>query len=159
MWFVYIMRTNKTGAPYVAMETEVVERVMQIAEVGKDDVFYELGSGDGRLVISAALRGATAYGIEIDYLRVLYSKIWIFFLGLANAKIIHKNIFEIDLGNASVIHAYLLPATNKKLEEKLARELKKGTRVVSVGFEFPSWKPVKIDPRGTIYGPIYLYKI
>jgi hypothetical protein len=57
LWFPYVRRTTKNGAPFVAMEPDVVERVMKLAEVKKGDVFYDLGSGDGRLVIAAALQG------------------------------------------------------------------------------------------------------
>lgn len=155
----YAMRTTKHGAPFVPMEASVVGRVMTLTEVGSNDVFYELGSGDGRLVIAAALRGAKSFGIEVDFLRVLYSRVWIFLLRLKNAAIIHGDIFKVDLSQGTVICSYLLPETNEKLEPKLERELAKGTRVVSVGFEFPNWKPVRVDPRGTIYGPIYLYQI
>lgn len=156
-WVPYIMRTNKFGAPFVPMEPEVVNRVMELAEVKKDDVFYDLGSGDGRLVIAAALRGAKSFGVEIDQLRVLYSRIWLWLLRLKNAEIIQKNFFEVDLSKATVICLYLLPETNEKLREKLEKELKKETRVISVGFDVAGWEPVRIDPRGTVYGPIYLY--
>ncbi len=142
------------------MEPGVVERVMRIARVGKGDVFYDLGSGDGRLVIAAALKGAKAYGVETDNLRVLYSRLWIKILRLEKkAKIIHDNIFKTKISNATVVCIYLLPETNKKLKKVLKKKLKKGTKVVSVGFRIAGWKPKLIDPRGTIYGPIRLYVI
>ena len=157
-WGPRVMRTTKDRAPFVPMEPEVVGRVMDLAKVGKGDVFYELGSGDGRLVIAAAMQGAEAYGVEIDKLRVWYSRVWIKLLRLKNAKIICEDIFKTDLRKATVVCLYLLQETNERIQEKLEKELKKGTRVVSVAFDFPGWKPVKIDPRGTIYGPIYLYQ-
>lgn len=159
LWFPYIMYTSKNGAPFVTMEPGVVERVMKLAAVKKGDVFYDLGSGDGRLVIAAALRGAKAYGVEIDWLRVFYSRLWIFWLRLKNAQIIRKNFFKTDLSRADIVCLYLIQETNEKIQDKLERELKKGTKVISVAFTFPGWQPIKIDPRGTIYGPIYLYKI
>lgn len=159
-WLPYILSTGKHGAPYVGMEPEVVQRVMEIAEVGPNDVFYELGSGDGRLVTAAALRGAKAVGIEIDKLRVFYSRLWLKILRLtSHAQIWQQNIFDTNLSPATVICTYLLPETNAKLEEKLKRELKKGSRVVVVSFPFPNWQPEKVDPRGTIYGPIYFYRV
>jgi len=159
LWIPYIQRTTKAGAPFVAMEPEVVERVMKLAEVKKGDVFYDLGSGDGRLVIAAALHGAQAYGVEIDWTKVIYSRIWIYILRLRKqAKILHKNFHNINLKNADVVSLYLLQETNQKLKEKLKKELKPGTRIISTAFTFEGWKPEKIDSRGTIYGPIYFYK-
>lgn len=160
LYYPYAMRTYQHGAPFVPMEPQVVERVMQLAKLKEGEVFYELGSGDGRIVIAAAMRGAKAYGVEIDLLRVLYSRLWIAILRLgAHAQIIHRNFFEVDLSSADVVCSYTLEETNEKLGPKLIRELKPGARVVSVGFQFPNWIPDRIDPRGTIYGPIYLYLI
>lgn len=158
LWVPYIMRTGKIGAPFVPMEPDVVNRVMEIADVKNGDIFYDLGSGDGRLVVAAALRGAQAYGVEIDTLRVWYSRFWISILRLGkNAKIIQKNIFDVDYSAANVVSLYLLQQTNEKIEEKLKRELKPGTRVVSTAFTFPDWEPADINLNGTIYGPVHLY--
>jgi hypothetical protein len=160
--FQLIYRRNQTssyGAPFVPLTPDVVNTVMEIADIKNNDVFYDLGSGDGRLVIAAALRGARAYGVEIDKYRVWYSRVWITLLGLSkNATIIQTNIFDVDLSGADIVTAYLLQETNDKLEPKLDRELKKGTRVIGIAFNFPSWKPKKVDPRGPVYGPVYLYE-
>lgn len=154
----YLRSGTKHGAPFVPMEQEVVSRVMKLAEVGKGVTFYDLGSGDGRLVIAAAMRGAKAVGVEIDTIRVLYSRFWLRILGLHSAKIIKGNLFEQDLQDADIISLYLLEETNKKLRPKLEKELKPGTLVVATGFQIPGWEPVKVDPKGTAYGPIYLYR-
>ena len=151
------MRTSDIGAPFVPMEPDVVQRVLKIAGVGPKDIFYELGSGDGRLVIAAALKGAKAYGLEVDKAKVAYSRFWIWLLRLPNAKIFQKDIFKHSYEDATVVCLYLLQDTNERLQEKLEKELKPGTRIVSVAFTFPEWKTTKIDPHGTIYGPIYLY--
>lgn len=154
------LHTTDAGAPYEGMSPDVVARVMGMAEVGKKDVFYDLGSGDGRVVIAAALRGAKAFGVEIDRLRVLYSRLWLKILRLdKRAKIIHKDVFKSKISDATVVCTYLLPETHEKLKKKLKKELKKGTKVVAVGFRYKDWKHKKIDPRGGNYGPIYLYKI
>lgn len=157
--FNYWWLTYTKDAPWVPMDADVVERVMKIAKIGPQDIFYDLGSGDGRLVIAAAMHKAEAYGIELDKLRALYSRAWIWILGLAKeAKIINQNIFEVDISEATVVCAYLIPHTHQKLKNKLAK-LKKGTRIVAVAFEFEGWTPVQVDPRGTIFGPIMLYKV
>lgn len=157
LWFIYIMRTGKNGAPFVPMEPVIIERALNLANIKEGEVFYELGSGDGRIVIAAALRGANANGIEIDKLRYLYSSMWIKLLRLNNASILNDNLFNVNLSDANIVLTYLLEETNQKLEEKLQKELKKGTRVIGVGFPFPGWNPVKVDPYGPVYGPIHLY--
>jgi 16S rRNA A1518/A1519 N6-dimethyltransferase RsmA/KsgA/DIM1 with predicted DNA glycosylase/AP lyase activity len=152
--------TDGKDAPFVPTDPDVVQRVMKIAEVGETDVFYDLGSGDGRFVIAAAMKGASSYGVELDQLRVWYSRFWIWILRLGkNAKIINKDIFDVDFSNATVVCLYLLQETNNKIQKKLEKELKPGTRVVSVAFEFEDWIPEKTDPRGVIYGPLRLYII
>lgn len=155
----YLGRAARHGAPFVPMEKEVVSRVMKLAEVGPGKTFYDLGSGDGRLVIAAAMQGAEAVGVEIDAIRVLYSRFWLKILGLPNAKIIKGNLFDIDLSDADVVSLYLLEETNEKLKPKLEKELRPGTLVVTTGFPIPGWKPIRVDPKGTAFGPIYLYKI
>jgi hypothetical protein len=91
---------------------------------------------------------------------VLYSRIWIFILRLRKqAKILHKNFYDVNLKNADVVSLYLLEETNEKLKNKLKKELKKGARIIATGFIIPGWRPGKVDFRGTIYGPIYLYRI
>lgn len=159
-WGPYVMKTTKKGAPFVPLEPEVVEEVMKLAQIKKDDVFYDLGSGDGRLVLAAALRGAKeAYGIEIDALRVFYSQLWLKVMHCQNAKILKQDIFKTDLSKATVVTLYLLQETNDKLAEKLKRELPKGTRIVSIAFSLPNWEPTKVSPIGPIYGPTYLYEV
>lgn len=156
----YLGRAAHHGAPFVPMERDVVSRVMNMAQVEPGKVFYDLGSGDGRLVIAAAMRGAKkSVGVEIDTIRVLYSKFWLKILRLANAKIMQGDLFKMDLSDADVVNLYLLPETHEKLIPKLKKELKKGTLVVATAFQVAGWKPIKVDPRGTVYGPIYLYKI
>lgn len=154
------LHTQDAGAPYEGMDPGVVSRVMSIAHVGPKDVFYDLGSGDGRLVIAAAMLGAKAYGVEIDRLRALYSKLWLKVLRLdKRAKIIHGDVFKAKVSDATVVCTYLLPETHDKLKKKLKKELKKGTKIVAVGFEYKGWKSEKFHPKGGHYGPIYLYKI
>ena len=155
-------RNNTTvfGAPWVPLEPHVVKRIFELVKIKPGEIFYDLGSGDGRMVIAAASQGAKAYGIEVDPWRVWYSRFCIFIFGLSGrAHIIQKNIFDVDLSNADVVTIYLLQETNNKLFPKLQKELKPGTRILSSAFNFPKWKPVTIDPTGPIYGPLHLYKV
>ncbi|MBI4057969.1 class I SAM-dependent methyltransferase [Candidatus Microgenomates bacterium] len=149
----------KFGAPYVPLDKKVVKRVMELGNVGSGTKFYDLGSGDGRLVIEAARRGAKAVGIEIDGIRVWYSRLWARLYKLTNVTFIKGDLFAQDLQDADVVSVFLLEKTNDKLRPKLEKELKSGTLVIASGFKIPGWKPIKIDPNGPRYGPIYVYLI
>lgn len=157
LWLPYLAKTTKHGAPFVPTEPDIVNRIMELAGVGEKDTFFDLGSGDGRLVIAAARRGAQSIGIEIDPIKVFLVRVRLRFLHLQNARIIHANLFEVDLSPATVVISYLLPPAQKKLKSKLEKELQPGTRVVAVAFPIPGWTPTKTDPHGTQYGPLYLY--
>lgn len=146
-------------APYVAMEPEVVKKVLKLAGIKKGDMFYDLGSGDGRLVIAAAQMGVKkSVGIEIEKFKAKLSQRKIKKMGLKNAQIINDDLYNIDLSDATVVSVYLLPRTFPRLKKKLKSELKKGTKVVSSGFSIKGWKPARIEPKGTRYGPLYLYE-
>lgn len=151
------------GAPYVALDPDLVERVLRIGHVGENDILYDLGSGDGRIPITAALHfNCRAVGIEIDKLRYYYSLYQVFLLRLSErVKFYNKNFFDINLSEASVVVLYLLQDTNELLMDKLVKELKPGTRIISCAFNFPNWKPIFVDDEEhrTPYGPIYLYVI
>ena len=150
------------GAPFVGLEEDLVDRVLQIAEVKPEDTLYDLGSGEGRIVIMAALRyGAKGVGIEIDKLRYYYSKVRASILRVNDlVHFINDSFANVSVSEASVVTVFLLKETNDIIREKLERELKPGTRVVSAAFEFADWKPVYVDhEHQTPYGPLYLYVI
>lgn len=132
-----------SDAPYVPTKMEDIRKILRIAGVRKGRKFYELGSGDGRVVLSAAKLKAAAIGIEQSSLRVLYSRYQAIRLNLKNAKFIHGNIFDKNYADADIIYIYLLSKAVKKLEEKLQKELKKGSVVITQTYHFVSWKPVK----------------
>lgn len=134
--------THPRGAPYVPSSMNTVRQMLDLADVKPDEVVYDLGCGDGRIVVTAALRyQARAVGIELDPTRWLWCQILIRLLGLRDkVRIQYGDFFKQDLSEASVVICYLLPETNKKLQDKLLRELRPGTRVVSNTFIFPDIK-------------------
>lgn len=144
------------GGEWLPTPQIIVDRMLKMAKVSRNDVVYDLGSGDGKIVLSSAKIGAKAIGVEIDPLRVFISRIKIKLTGLDKlAKIIQKNLFEINVKDADIVTLFLLPQTMKKLENKLRKELRKGAHVVSYKFTFKKWKPSKIDNENKIY----LYKV
>jgi len=129
-------------APWFPTRRKKVRKMLVLAEVDPGDVIYDLGSGDGRMIIMAAREfGARSVGIEIDSVRYLWSQLAISVLGLrGQVRVINGNFFNQDLSQADVIMCYLLQKTNDRLGVKLERELAPGTRVISNTFTFPGWQ-------------------
>ena len=127
--------------------------MLNMAEVNADDVVYDLGSGDGRIVIDAAQKyHALGVGVEADPLRVILSRLKIIRWGLQQrVKITWGNLFHQNLSPATVVVLFLWGRTNEKLKDKLQEELKPGTRVVSYVWKFKGWNPVKVDKKEEIY--------
>ena len=121
--------------------------MLALAEIKPGDMLYDLGSGDGRVVIMAAQDyGARAVGVEMreDLAKQAMEKIGE--LGLeGRVKIFHGDMFKIDLSQANVVTLYLTTSANDKVKPKLENELKPGTRVVSHDYEILGWRPIKID--------------
>jgi hypothetical protein len=133
---------GEPSVPYVPTPQEVVERMLQVARVGPNDYVIDLGSGDGRIVITAARKyGARGFGVDLNPDRIRESNDNARKAGVtARVAFHHRDLFETDLGQATVITMYLLPRVNLELRPKLL-ELKPGTRVVSHDFSMDDWKP------------------
>ncbi len=152
---------KKPEVPYVPTPDKVVVEMLKIAEVGKDDVLYDLGCGDGRIVIMAAKeRGCRGVGIDIDPLRIEESRENAINAGVTDrVEFLLMDLFEADISQATVVTLYLLSKVNLRLRPKLLRELKPGTRVVSHQFGMDTWESDKstvID--GDHYDYPYLYE-
>ena len=148
--------------PYVPSPPDIVEKMLELAEVTSHDRVYDLGSGDGRIVIIAAQKfGARAVGIELDEKLSEEASARIAELGLQDrAKIIHGDIFNSDFSLATVVTLYLLTWTNERLRPLLERQLRPGTRIVSHDFQVPGWKPekeVKLMSKNGVPHTLFLY--
>jgi SAM-dependent methyltransferase len=145
--------TRMVGGPWVPSSVQIVNRMMEMAKVGPEDVVYDLGCGDGRMLIAAAMRyHARAVGIEIDPLRYIWCQFLITILGQRKRiRIIFGNFFKKDLSEADVVLCYLMPDVLTKLEKKFKQELRPGTRVVSNRFTFPTLDMVKEDGNASLY--------
>jgi SAM-dependent methyltransferase len=128
---------------YVPTPPEVVDAMLKTARVGSKDVVYDLGCGDGRIVIAAAKQyGARGVGVDIDPERIKEARANAEAAGVTDrVKFIQGDLFEMDLRPASVVTLYLLESLNLKLQPKLVTELKPGTRVVSHAFSMGPWTP------------------
>jgi ribosomal protein L11 methylase PrmA len=145
--------------PFVATDQQVVEEMLRLARVGKDDVVYDLGCGDGRIVIRAAKAyGARGVGVDIDPARVREAKDNAAQAGVADKVTIRQqDLFETDLREATVVTLYLLPEVNLRLRPKLLSELKPGTRVVSHNFDMGDWTPERVVQVGN--ATVYLWTV
>ena len=135
---------------FVPTPEEVVEEMLKVANVTGKDVLYDLGSGDGRIPITAAKKfGTRGIGVDIDPERIKEANENLKNSGVGDkVKFIQGDLFEMDLTPATVITLYLLPALNLKLRPKLLK-LKPGTRIVSHDFDMGDWKPEKTVKVGT----------
>ena len=135
-----------TDAPYVPTSAVNIKNILKSANLRKGRIFYELGSGDGRVVLEAAKLGADSTGIEQSWIRVWLSRYYALKLSLKNARFSHGNIFTRNYYPADVIYIYLLPPAVAKLEKKLKKELKPNSVVITQTYHFPNLKPYqKID--------------
>jgi precorrin-6B methylase 2 len=150
---IWIMWSVVIGAGFEPTSRSIVDKMLEIAEIDSNDVLYDLGSGDGRIVIEAVKSyHASGVGIEADPIRVLWSQMLLFFYGIQDkSKIKWGNFFNQDITEATAVTLFLGGKTNQKLRDKLVKELKPGTRVVSYVWTFNDWKPAKIDYNNRIY--------
>jgi precorrin-6B methylase 2 len=145
--------------PFVPTPNEVVDEMLKIADVKKTDVLYDLGSGDGRIVITAAQRyGAHGVGVDINPERIAEANENAKKAGVTDrVKFVEGDLFEAKFADATVVTLYLLPGVNLKLKPRLLSELKPGTRIVSHSFDMGDWKPEKEqDVNGR---RIYLWRV
>jgi SAM-dependent methyltransferase len=151
-------------APYVTTPQEVVDRMLEVAQISPGDLLYDLGSGDGRIVITAAKRyGVKSVGFEIDPALVTLSRRNIAEAGVQQlAEIREEDIRNVDLSPASVVTMYLYPSANLRLRAAIRRQLKAGSRVVSHNSNMGDWKPDRVEQMTDSAGflrTIYLWRI
>ncbi len=135
----------QSEVPFVTTPHAVVEEMLRLAAVGKDDLIYDLGSGDGRLVIAAARDfGARGVGIEIEPRLVAASAGYARREGVADrVRFVQQDLFQADLRPATVVTLYLTRELNLRLRPKLLQELRPGARVVSHTFDMGDWEPTR----------------
>jgi protein-L-isoaspartate O-methyltransferase len=150
-------------APYIPTPEPIVVRMLEAAHVKPDDVVYDLGSGDGRVVILAAQQfGARAVGVEIlpDLCRKASERIRL--LGLdERVRMIEDSVFHVDLSPATVVTMFFLTSSNERLKPNLEKQLRAGSRVVSNEFPIRGWKPTEVVhvKNGAMNHSIYVYQI
>lgn len=163
LFAVFTLYAIFSNAPYVPTHQKLVEKMLDMAEVKHDDVVVDLGAGDGRIVMAAGGRGATTFGYEINPILVVIGNwrlrrlrhserseqsLWsrgslVPAQDDKRLRIFWRNFWNQDLSEAAVITIFGFPNMMGRLEKKLQKELKPGSRVVSHAFQFPNWQPVR----------------
>lgn len=138
--------TPALDVPYVPTPQIVVDRMIELGNVDAKDVLYDLGCGDGRLVITAAKKGARAMGVDLNPVRIAEANENAKKAGVTDrVQFKVANLFTTDVSPASVVTLYLLPEVNLKLRPQLWKQLKVGTRVVSHAFDMGDWAPEQTE--------------
>lgn len=140
-----------SDAPYVPTNSAKMSAPLKLAGVRKNKRFYELGSGDGRVVLEAAKMGALSYGIEQSWLRVWWSRYLAKKFKLKNAVFYHGNIFDRHYYPADIVFIYMLQPCIDRLETKLKNELKKGAVIITQTYHFKHLKPFKTHQNFKLY--------
>lgn len=153
IFVIWIAWSGIFGAPWVPTPKKRVRAMLEFAEVSSDDVLYDLGSGDGRIVVMAGKEfGANAIGVELDPIRLMISRLSIRRHRIGQkVRVIRSNFFKINVEDATVVTLYQGHEINKKIRDKLEKELKKGTRVVSYRFILEGWTPIRTNEDESIY--------
>ena len=141
------LQDNPSLAPFVPSPYDVVQRMLTLAEVTRDDVVYDIGCGDGRIVITAAQRfGARGVGIDIDPQRIAEANANAERAGVQHlVQFIQQDAMTVDVSEATVVTLYLLSSSNLKLRPLLTSQLAPGSRIVSHAFSMGDWEPDVLD--------------
>ena len=150
-------------APYVSSPQPVVEKMLEAARLKQGETLYDLGCGDGRILFSAAQRfGAKAVGVELSPTLVKRTRATVAAQGLQEQiRVLEGDMMGVDVSSAQVVALYLMTEANEQLRPKLERELKPGSRVVSLEFKIRGWKPSRVEKFESHRHPytIYVYDL
>ncbi len=156
-------RVAQKLAPYVTSPQPVVEKMLEAARLKPGETLFDLGCGDGRILLSAAQRfGARAIGVELSPTLVKRARASVEAQGLQEqVRVVEGDMMQVDVSPAQVVALYLMTEANEQLRPKLEKELKPGARVVSLEFKIKGWKPARVEKFESHRHPytIYVYEL
>lgn len=144
--------------PYAPTQRTKLDGIMSQFDIKQGDIFYDIGCGDGRMLLEAEKHGAKAIGFEISPIPYLKARLNIW-LSKSNAQVLYKNFYHVNLSDADAVFCFLIDKVMPQVEEKLQKELRPGIKVVSYAFKMPNWKPdtvINLSPNKT-GSPAYVY--
>lgn len=149
------------AAPWLPVFKKDIKRIINLAQLRDTDVVYDLGSGDGRILIGLAHNSAaTFWGYEVSFLPYLWSRLKILLLGLSRqVEIRFADFYMRDLGQATVVFCFLTPKAMAKLGPKFIKELQPGTKIISYSFAIPDWEPEIVNRPDDKRIPIFVYRV
>ncbi|MEK7516623.1 MAG: hypothetical protein AAB562_03435 [Patescibacteria group bacterium] len=152
LFFVFTVLALFRGAPFVPMHAQNVRAMVELAGLKPHERLFDLGSGDGRILLAAAERGARAEGWEINPVLVLASRLRIARAGLGNRARVHwGNLWRAPVGEADVITLFFVHPQMPRMEQFLRKRVRPGARVVSYGFRFPTWQAERSESGSHLY--------
>lgn len=160
IYSVFCLLGDFLGAPYVPTNSKMVMEILEKAQFKKNQVFIELGSGDGRVVRAAAQKyQVKGVGVEIHPLLIFYSRFVSKLKGIGNVQFIQGNFFNMNLSAANVIFLFLLPKTLEKLKLKILKDCQKGTLIIAHGFKIKGWNSKLEYKINRPLFPTYFYRL
>jgi SAM-dependent methyltransferase len=158
LFFYYTVITSAFSAPYVPTSGRDIPDALAKARLKKGQVFVDLGSGDGKVVIYAVKKyQVSGTGVEVNPFLVLFSRLWAKLLNLRSAYFYKRDLFSYPLKEVDVVYLFLMPKMLKKLSPRIKTECRKGTLIICRGFGLPGFKP--FDQINTHPFPTYFYRV
>ncbi len=147
--------------PFVPAGKRDIKRMVELAQLKENQIIYDLGSGDGRIVFAAACsQNVRAIGVEYSPVLIWWSRLWTHLVSLkGNAHFVRGDFYKTDIKEADVIFCYLFPEALEKLAPKFKNELKPGSLIVSLAFQIKEWQPILIDKPTEKITAIYIYRV
>ena len=153
VYLVFTIVAIFAGAAPIPSAESTVKCMMDLANIQPGELLLDLGSGDGRILIAAAKRGARCVGFEINPILLWYSRLRARIQGLTSVSAHGTNLWDADIRDADILTIYMVPIFMERLRKKIQAEMKPGSRVISGVYPFPDWEPEKTN------GRVYMYRV
>ena len=153
LYLVFTVVAIFAGAAPIPSTESTVKCMMDLANIQPGELLLDLGSGDGRILIAGAKRGARCIGFEINPILLWYTRLRARIQGLTSISVHGTNLWDADIKDADILTIYMVPIYMERLRKKIQAEMKPGSRVISGVYPFPDWEPEKTN------GRVYMYRV